>query len=387
MSRPVGERVIYFREISSREVGESRGEVDVLLRAERGKPPAGTTTPRGGTAGRWSRAGAGRRRGLLVVERRAVHVARLPIRLAAEAQDGGVVDEAVGDGDGLGGRREKLGPVLEREIRNDQRGALPIPGADHAKELVGGVAAEVREAGVVEEQQIGGGDAAEDLAVGAIGAGGVQALEHVGSGGVVDAEGVATGGMADGLGHGGLAGGGAADEDDVAVLVDEAAGEQFVDDLGGELRARGPVEALEGEGWAELAPAAPALELAFPAGALFSVEELVEELGVRGMRGLRLRQQVGEAAGGGGEVEPLQKRAHLSEGILRLGFTRHDRGLQWGAWSPACSRAGSQGPCRRGRRTPRGAGTAGPRRVRGRRGGGRAGGCAGRRVGGSCGRP
>src|SRR6266540_2556080 len=104
---------------------------------------------------------------------------------------------------------------------------------------------------LIEEQQVGGGDAAEDRAVGAIGAGGVQALEDVGGGRVVDAQGVATGGMADGLGDGGLAGGRAADEDDVAVLVDEAAGEQLLDDLGEELRARRPVEALEGEGRSE----------------------------------------------------------------------------------------------------------------------------------------
>jgi hypothetical protein len=56
---------------------------------------------------------------LLVVERGAVHVARLAVGLAAEAQDGGVVDQAIGDGDGLRGGRQKLGPVLERQVRDD----------------------------------------------------------------------------------------------------------------------------------------------------------------------------------------------------------------------------------------------------------------------------
>ena len=130
-------------------------------------------------------------------------------------------------------------------------------------------------------QEICGGDAAEDFAVGAAGAGGVQSPEHLGGGGVVDAEGVRAGGMAEGLGHGGLAGRGAADEDDVAVLVDEATREQLLDDLGRELGARRPVETLEGAGRAELAPAATALELALPAGALLDLEELAEELGVR----------------------------------------------------------------------------------------------------------
>src|SRR6266508_3920868 len=127
----------------------------------------------------------------------------------------------------------------------------------------------------------------------------MQALEDVGGGRVVDAQGVATGGMADGLGDGGLAGGRPADEDDVAVLVDEAAGEDLLDDLGGELRARGPVDAPEGERWAELAPAAPALKLAFPARALLGLEELVEVRGVGGMRGLGLGQQVEHRTGVG----------------------------------------------------------------------------------------
>ena len=77
--------------------------MELLLRVDAGRSPAGATVPRGRAAGRWSHSGAGRRR-LLVVERRAVHVARLPIRLAAEAQDGGVVDETVSDGHGLRGR-------------------------------------------------------------------------------------------------------------------------------------------------------------------------------------------------------------------------------------------------------------------------------------------
>ena len=86
---------------------------------------------------------------LLVVEWGAVHVARLPIGFAAEAQDGGVVDEAVGDGHRLRGRRQEFPPVLERKIRDHHRGFRPIPGADDPEELVGGLAAEVGEARVV----------------------------------------------------------------------------------------------------------------------------------------------------------------------------------------------------------------------------------------------
>jgi hypothetical protein len=112
--------------------------------------------------------------------------------------------------------------------------------------------------------------------------------------------------VAEGLGHGGLARGRSPDEDDVAVLVDESAREELLDDLGGELGPRGPVEAVEGEGRAELAPAAAALELALPAGAVLGFEDLAEEARVRRLRRLGLREELGEAAGGGGEVELLE---------------------------------------------------------------------------------
>jgi len=66
-------------------------------------PPAGGSLPEP-AGGDWT---------LLVVEGSAVHVAGLPI----EAQDGGVGDEAVGDGHGLSGRRQEFPPVLQDDER------------------------------------------------------------------------------------------------------------------------------------------------------------------------------------------------------------------------------------------------------------------------------
>ena len=59
---------------------------------------------------------------LLAIERGAVDVTGLAVGLACEAQDGGVVDEPIGDGDRLRGRRQELGPLLEREIRRTELG-------------------------------------------------------------------------------------------------------------------------------------------------------------------------------------------------------------------------------------------------------------------------
>ena len=119
---------------------------------------------------------------LLGVQRGAVHVAWLPRGGAGEAQDGRVVDEPVGDGHGLPGRGQERPPLLERQVRNDNRRALTISSAHDPEELVGGGAAEVRKSRIIEDQEIRGGDAAKDFAVGTVGPGRVQGPEHLGGG-------------------------------------------------------------------------------------------------------------------------------------------------------------------------------------------------------------
>lgn len=74
------------------------------------------------------------------------------------------------------------------------------------------------------------------------------------------------------------------------MLVDEAAREEILDDLRSELGPCRPVEALEGDGRAELAPAAAALELALPASAVLGFEDLAEKARVGRLRGLGVRQ-------------------------------------------------------------------------------------------------
>ena len=81
----------------------------IYFSARRGGNPPADGRPRAETpAGRWSHSakrGAGRREceTLLAVERGAVDLARLTIGPAGEAQDRGVIDQPLGDGDGLRG--------------------------------------------------------------------------------------------------------------------------------------------------------------------------------------------------------------------------------------------------------------------------------------------
>jgi hypothetical protein len=86
--------------------------------APAGRRPRAERRPAGGPVRMQRDVATGADVELLAVERRAVDVAGLTVRLTGEAQDRGVVDEPIGDGHRLGGRREKLGPLLEREIRN-----------------------------------------------------------------------------------------------------------------------------------------------------------------------------------------------------------------------------------------------------------------------------
>ena len=98
---------------------------------------------------------------------------------------------------------------------------------------------------LIEEQHLRLGVATERALEGAVGVGGLEVLEHVGGG---DAQGGIAGdagGVGDGLGDPGLAQARLADAQDVALLLDEAAVAELLDDAGLELRAGGEVEAVE----------------------------------------------------------------------------------------------------------------------------------------------
>jgi hypothetical protein len=53
---------------------------------------------------------------LLFVEGSAVHVAGPPEGLPAEAEDRGLIDQPLADGDGLGRRRQDLLPLREGQV-------------------------------------------------------------------------------------------------------------------------------------------------------------------------------------------------------------------------------------------------------------------------------
>jgi hypothetical protein len=102
---------------------------------------------------------------LLSVERRAVDIARLAIGFPRKSQDGRLIDEAVGNRHGLGGRGHEFPPFFKWEVRHYDCRPLAMPRTNEAEHLVGVLAIEIRKPRVIKEQQIGRGDAAKGLPV------------------------------------------------------------------------------------------------------------------------------------------------------------------------------------------------------------------------------
>src|SRR3990172_4163220 len=275
---------------------------------------------------RWPRTGASCRSSVL--ERRAHDLLGVAEALAGEAEDRGLVDEAIDGGDGARLRREEMLPAGEAGVGGEDDGRLAIPGGDEAVEVVGGLLVEA--AGVaelVEEQHLRLGVATERALEGAVGVGGLEVLEHVGGG---DAQGRIAGdagGVGDGLGDPGLAQARLADAQDVALLLDEAAVTELLDDAGLEVRAF------------EAAFATPR-----DAGLALAAEEDEREVGVGEALLLGAGEVLLEPVGERGEVEVEGELAQFVPRFLlrrAAGVTRHGcRPPRRAAWWRASRRAG-----------------------------------------------
>ncbi len=100
----------------------------------------------------------------------AVDVAGPAPRIAGEPEDGGLIDETLGDGHGLNRRRQELPSFPEGEIGHHDGEAPAMTSADEAEEFVGRLTAHVCvKASIVQDQEIRLRDSPEGLATGAVG--------------------------------------------------------------------------------------------------------------------------------------------------------------------------------------------------------------------------
>ena len=117
---------------------------------------------------------------------------------------------------------------------------------DDLVEIAGLLGIEAAQSEVVDDEDVGGEQAAQDFLGRVIGAGLVQALQEVIGAQEAHLVAGATGRVAEGTGQEGLADADRAEKDDVLVAFDEAEGEEIADAVAVEGDRRVPVEAFEG---------------------------------------------------------------------------------------------------------------------------------------------
>lgn len=121
-----------------------------------------------------------------------------------------------------------------------------MPLEDHLVEIAGLLAVEAAQAEIVDDQDVGSQQSAQDFVGGVVGARLVEALQEVIGAQEADLMTGAAGRVAEGTGQKSLPDADGAEEDDVLVAFDEAEREEVADAVAIEGDRRVPVEALDG---------------------------------------------------------------------------------------------------------------------------------------------
>lgn len=157
-----------------------------------------------------------------------------------------MVSEAVESRVGHDGIREEREPVSGRAVGGEDDRATEVAFGNDLVEVFGLGHGEGLEGEVIDDEEIGGEEAAEFGLPGVVGAGGEEGAEELGGFEEEDGVAEAAGVVAEGLGEVGLAGAGRAVEEDVLAARDEEAGGEVADGGGIEGGDGGEVEVFEG---------------------------------------------------------------------------------------------------------------------------------------------
>lgn len=152
------------------------------------------------------------------------------------------VDGALGEN----GVVEERDPLVDGAVTGDDGGGAAVALEDDLVEVAGLLGIEAPQAEVVDDQDVGGEQAAQDLLGRVIGAGLKEALEEVVGAKEAHLVSGTAGGVAESAGEEGFADADGAEEDHVLVAFDEAEGEEIADAVTVEGDRGLPVEAFEG---------------------------------------------------------------------------------------------------------------------------------------------
>ena len=158
----------------------------------------------------------------------------LPVELEAI----GVVHDAVQDGIGEGGLADDLVPGADRELAGDQGRSVGVAVLEDLQQVATLIWAEAVRSPVVEDQEVGSSEGAEEAGKAAVAAAKLEFGEQPWQTLVEDGAVLSAGHLAEGAGEPAFADTARSDDNQVALLGDPYAG--------GELRKQGPVEASGG---------------------------------------------------------------------------------------------------------------------------------------------
>jgi len=211
---------------------------------------------------------------------------------------------------------EQGDPLLDGAVAGDDGRGAAVALEDHLVEVARLLRAQAAQAEVVEDEQIGGEQPAEDLLGRVVGARLVQGLEHaVGA----EEEHVAAGpagGVAQRAGEEGLAHAHGPEEDHVLLALEEAEGEEVLDPVAVEGDGGVPVEALEGLLLLEAGPGQAQGEVLVVAAVDLVLEDELEEVELRELRLPGVGDAVGERRQQARELQALE---HGLERLADLG--------------------------------------------------------------------
>lgn len=240
-----------------------------------------------------------------------------------EAKDGGLVDEPVDGGDGLGFGGEERVPVFEACVGSEEEGALTMAGGDEPEEMLCGVGVKGVVAKFVEVEDVVFFVTLEGSVVGTVDEGGVELFEEVGGEDFTDGVSSVAGGPCDGVEDAGFAEAGSTDADDVpSVFFYKAAVFKLPDEGCLELwsdREVIGVEALDDGG--QTGAFKVSCEAAVFSGVDFELQHAEGEVAVGGRGGFGLGQELWDLVPNGGEAEAVCELGELYRGIrFGVGF-------------------------------------------------------------------
>jgi len=200
--------------------------------------------------------------------------------------------------------------------------------------------ADLAEADVVDDDQVGSGPRAKSTWIGVVGEACMQVVQQIDAAGVADANALLAGTQRKGLEEVALAGAGLSGDDQVVVALDEAQATELEDEALVDSGLEVEVEGFEGLALVEAAVVDTTLDASLGLGGDLAAQDVLEEHGMSGALAKGPVEQLVEVGQDMGQSEELQVPAESDEDLFGIELELAGRG---GSWRGAVGRSFSHG--------------------------------------------